>query len=75
MSLEQDADEWFIRMRGAADDDVRAQFDAWYAVPAHAEAYEQRVRSFDTVMFIASTGTVKGRDLDIAKPWLSRTSF
>ncbi|TCM14619.1 FecR family protein [Novosphingobium sp. PhB165] len=72
MSLEQDADDWFVRMRGPDAEAVRAQFEEWRAVPAHAEAYERRVRSFDTTMFLASTGTVRNRNLDIAKPWAQR---
>lgn len=75
MSLEQDADEWFVRMRGPDAAAAQAQFDAWYAVPAHAEAYAQRARSFDTIMFLASTPTVRNRDLEAAQPWLLRTSF
>ncbi|EQB12541.1 FecR family protein [Novosphingobium lindaniclasticum] len=75
MSLDQDADDWFVRMRGPDAADVRAQFEEWRSVPAHAQAYERRVRSFDTMMFLASTGTVRKRNLDIAKPWVLRTAF
>jgi transmembrane sensor len=75
MSLDEDADDWFIRMRRSDADSFRAEFDEWRAVPGHAEAYERRVRSFDTTMFLASTGTVRNRDLGIAKPWLLRASF
>ncbi|MGO4169500.1 FecR family protein [Novosphingobium sp. YAF33] len=75
MSLDQDADGWFIRMRGPDAADVRGQFEEWRSVPAHARAYERRVRSFDTLMFLASTGTVRNRNLEVAKPWVLRTAF
>ncbi|QSR19297.1 FecR domain-containing protein [Novosphingobium sp. KA1] len=75
MSLEQDADDWFIRMRRSDAESIRAEFNEWRADPEHAEAYERRVRSFDTMMFLASTGTVRNRDLGAAKPWLLRPSF
>ena len=75
MSLDQDANDWFIRMRRPDAADARAQFEEWRSVSAHAQAYERRVRSFDTLMFLASTGTVRNRNLDNAKPWVLRTAF
>ncbi|WP_292634898.1 FecR family protein [Novosphingobium sp.] len=75
MSLEQDADDWFTRMRGPGALEARPQFEVWYAVPAHADAYDERVRSFDTVMFLASTATVRNRNLGAARPWVFQTAF
>lgn len=75
MSFDQDADDWFIRMRRPDAEDARAQFEEWCSVSAHAQAYERRVRSYDTLMFLASTGTVRNRNLDNAKPWVLRPAF
>lgn len=75
MSLDKDADDWFMRMRRPDAADFRAKFEEWRSVSAHAQAYERRVRSFDTMMFLASTRTVRNRNLDIAKPWVLRTAL
>ncbi len=69
---EQEATEWFARMRGPDADQFREAFEAWRTVLAHAEIYENRRRAWDTVKFITNTGTGRQRDLARAKPWTSR---
>jgi len=69
---EQEATEWFARMRGPEADQHRETFESWHAVPAHAEIYENRRRAWDTIKFITNTGTGRQRDLACAKPWTSR---
>ncbi|WP_159981689.1 MULTISPECIES: FecR family protein [unclassified Novosphingobium] len=54
-------------MRGPQAEDHRADFDAWYSVQDHAQAYERHIRAWDTTMFLANTTTGKGRDLDRAR--------
>jgi len=67
MSLETEAGDWFARMRGPQAEDHRMDFDAWYSVPAHAQAYERHIRAWDITMFLANTETGKGRNLDRAR--------
>lgn len=69
---EQEATEWFARMRGPDADQYQEAFEAWRAVPGHAEIYENRRRAWDTVKFITNTPTGSQRDLARAKPWTSR---
>lgn len=69
---EQEATEWFARMRGPDADQYREAFEAWRAVPGHAEIYENRRRAWDTVKFITNTPTGSQRDLARAKRWTSR---
>lgn len=77
MTLEREAADWFARMRGPDAEASRDAFEAWYAVPANAQAFERQVRAWDTTMFLANTPTGKERNLDRAKarrvrglPWL-----
>ncbi|EIZ78133.1 FecR/PupR family sigma factor regulatory protein [Novosphingobium sp. Rr 2-17] len=66
MSLDQEAADWFARMRGPEADNFREAFEAWYAVPAHALAYDRTARAWDTAMFLANTPTGKERNLGLA---------
>ncbi|WP_067736077.1 FecR family protein [Novosphingobium naphthalenivorans] len=66
MTMEQEAADWFARMRGPDGQAVRAQFDAWYAEPEHAQAYDRLVRTWEQTKFLASTRTAKARNLDLA---------
>ncbi|WP_426246523.1 FecR family protein [Pseudomonas sp. TWR3-1-1] len=38
-SIDAEAAHWFARNRNQPDRQSRAQFSAWYAIPAHAKAY------------------------------------
>ncbi|TDW61554.1 FecR family protein [Novosphingobium sp. PhB55] len=64
MSIEDEAASWFGRIRSGDAEDVRAEFDAWFAVPEHARAYERLVRAWDKTMFMAHTRTGQERSLE-----------
>lgn len=64
MSIEQEAADWFARMRGPDADASRAAFEAWRTDPACAQAYEDKQRAWDTTMFLANTATGKRRSLE-----------
>jgi transmembrane sensor len=64
MSIEQEAADWFARMRGPDADSSRADFEAWRRDPACAQAYEDKQRAWDTTMFLANTATGKRRSLE-----------
>lgn len=57
------AADWFARMRGPEADASRPAFDAWYAIPAHARAYEQIVGRWEQSAFIGASRTGRDRQL------------
>ncbi|MGO4169920.1 FecR family protein [Novosphingobium sp. YAF33] len=64
MSIEQEAADWFAVMRGPDAEASYAAFEAWRMDPARAQAYEEKLRAWDTTMFLANTATGKRRGLD-----------
>lgn len=58
-----EAADWFARMRGPDAAASRAQFQAWYATPAHAHAYEQMVARWEQSAFIGASSTSRHRRL------------
>jgi len=61
-----EAADWFARMRGPDAEASRHQFDAWYAIPAHAQAYEQMVGRWDQSVFTGASPTGQSRRLERA---------
>ena len=45
--LEQEAGQWFVRMRGPSADTLRDRFEAWMAEPAHRAAYDRIAAQFE----------------------------
>ena len=68
MSIDQEAADWFARLRGPDVDASRAAFEQWYAVPEHSAAYEHLARTWDQAKFLANTPTGRARNLDLARP-------
>lgn len=64
MSIEQEAADWFAIMRGPDAEASCAAFEAWRMDPARAQAYEEKLRAWDTTMFLANTATGKRRGLE-----------
>ncbi|MDF2639928.1 MAG: hypothetical protein K0R64_2912 [Novosphingobium lindaniclasticum] len=64
MTIEQEAAEWFARMRGPEAETSREAFEAWRMDPARARAYEDKLRAWDTTMFLANTATGRRRSLN-----------
>ncbi len=71
MTIDEQAAEWFARMRGPEGESHRVDFDRWYAVAAHADAYDHLARIWDTTKFLANTPTGQKRNLELAarRPW------
>lgn len=67
MSIEQEAADWFARMRGPDADASRGAFEAWRRDSACAQAYEDKQRAWDMTMFLANTATGKRRSLESLK--------
>ncbi len=68
MSIEQEAADWFAIMRGPDAEASCAAFEAWRMDPARAQAYEEKLRAWDTTMFLANTATGKRRGLEGVGP-------
>jgi transmembrane sensor len=64
MSIEQEAADWFARMRGPEAEGSRDAFEVWRTDAARASAYEEAVRAWDRTMFLANTGTGRRRSLE-----------
>lgn len=64
MSIEQEAADWFARMRGPDAESLRDAFEAWCSDPARAQAYDDNLRAWDTTIFLANTATGKRRSLE-----------
>lgn len=64
MSIEQEAADWFAIMRGPDAKASCAAFEAWRMDPVRAQAYEDKLRAWDTTMFLANTATGKRRGLE-----------
>ena len=45
--LEQEAGQWFVRMRGPAAADLRETFETWMSEAAHRAAYDRIAAQFD----------------------------
>jgi transmembrane sensor len=52
---DQEAAQWFARMRGPGALTHRAAFDAWRADPANRQAYEELERQFDAAGVLAQS--------------------
>jgi len=63
MRSENDAADWFARMRGPDAADAHEGFARWYADPANAAAYDHLARTWDQAKFLANTPTGRARDL------------
>jgi transmembrane sensor len=61
--IRREASDWFARMRAPDADASRAEFNAWYATPDHAHAYEQLVGRWEQTAFIGASRTARDRRL------------
>lgn len=66
-SAQDEAAEWFVKMRAPVSHAERMAFEKWLSADANARAYANVEQTWDQAMFLANTPTGRGRDLSRAQ--------